>query len=221
MAAAGCAPARDRLLESRFDHVAVSVLRQDRGEGSLAGPRRIFNDAIDVRLGKKAQEIDAASGDARVGRERNHRDAAIARGLCGGRHRLGEQRPENDFSTLIDGLLRTLLCALRSAAVVLDQELDIRILKFGERQFCGVAHRLRGDGGIAGRRQRQQEPDLDLAAAHRRWLLLRAGRLLATGERRLHAGATGNERRPQNQADSTAAGRAGAWRLWSERRNHH
>ena len=62
-------------------------------------------------------------------------------------------------------LLRALLRALRAAAIVLDQKLDVRVLEFRQRHLGGVLHRLRGDAGIAGRRQRQDQPDLDLAVA--------------------------------------------------------
>ena len=52
--------------------------------------------------------------------------------------------------------------AVRIAGVVLDQKLDIRIGEFGERHLGGVAHRLRREPGIARRRQRQDQRDLDL-----------------------------------------------------------
>ena len=57
--------------------------------------------------------------------------------------------------------------ALRAAAVVLDQELDVRILEFRQRHFGGVLHRLRGDAGIARGRERQDQADLDLPGADR------------------------------------------------------
>ena len=60
--------------------------------------------------------------------------------------------------------------------MILDQELDIRILEFRQRHFGGVAHRLRGEPGIACRRQRQDQPDLDLSGPDRLRLLLRTGR---------------------------------------------
>jgi hypothetical protein len=60
--------------------------------------------------------------------------------LRGARHGKAEQRPEDDFRALFDRLLGGLLRALRTAAVVLDQQLDIRILKLDQRQFGGVAH---------------------------------------------------------------------------------
>jgi hypothetical protein len=45
------------------------------------------------------------------------------------------------------------------------------MLEFRQRHLASVFHRLRGDAGIARRRQRQQQPDLDLPIA-------RNGRLL-------------------------------------------
>ena len=41
------------------------------------------------------------------------------------------------------------LRALRRAAVVLHQQLDVGVLEFGERHLGGVLHRLRRDAGIA------------------------------------------------------------------------
>ncbi len=58
--------------------------------------------------------------------------------------------------------LRAGLRALRRAAVVFHQQLDVRILEFGERHFGRVLHRLRRDAGIALRRQRQDQADTDL-----------------------------------------------------------
>ncbi len=88
--------------------------------------------------------------------------------------RFREQRADDDFGAFVDRLLRAGLRALRRAAVVLHQQLDVRILEFGERHIGGVFHRLRGDAGIALRRQRQDQADADLARAERG-----AGRLLA------------------------------------------
>src|SRR6185437_6598447 len=50
-------------------------------------------------------------------------------------------------------LLRGLARALRIAAVILDQKLDVWILEFRERHLGGVLHGLRGHAGI-GRRRR-------------------------------------------------------------------
>ena len=85
--------------------------------------------------------------------------------LRGRRDRLRKQWTKDDLGAFVERLLRPLGRALRVAAVILDQELDVRILEFRERHFGRVPHRLRGDGGIAGRRQRQQQADLDLAVA--------------------------------------------------------
>ena len=87
-----------------------------------------------------------------------------------------EQRTENDLRAFVERLLGALLRALRAAAVILDQQLDVRILEFRQRHLGGVLHRLRGDAGIAGGRQRQDQADLDLPGADRERLLLRAGR---------------------------------------------
>ena len=80
-------------------------------------------------------------------------------------HRLREQRAEDDLGAFVDRLLPPPARAVRIAAIVLDQQLDVRIVEFGEREFGGVLHRLRREPGIAGRRQRQDQRDLDLASA--------------------------------------------------------
>ena len=80
------------------------------------------------------------------------------RATCADRaHGFREQRTDDDFGALVDRLLRGGLRALRRAGVVFDQQLDVRILEFGERHFRRVLHRLRGDAGIALRRQRQDQ----------------------------------------------------------------
>jgi hypothetical protein len=88
-----------------------------------------------------------------------------------------------------------LLRALRAAAVILDQKLDIRILEFRQRHLGRVLHRLRGDAGIAGGREWQDQADLDLPGADRKRLLLWACRSLILGSseriRNLAAGAGG------------------------------
>jgi len=62
---------------------------------------------------------------------------------------LRKQRTENDFRAFVERLLRALLGTLRIAGVILDQELDVRILEFRQRHLGGILHRLRGDAGIA------------------------------------------------------------------------
>ena len=168
-------PCGRRLLERGLDHIAIGVVGHQRRKGSLAGSGGVIDDAVDVGLRQEAQEIHAAAGDAGIGRERNHGHAAGARELRGRGNRKREQRSENDLGAFVSA------CwvpgrRLRTAAVVLDQELDVGVLEFGQRHFGGVLHRLRGDAGIAGGRQRQDQADLDLPGADRERLLLRAGR---------------------------------------------
>jgi hypothetical protein len=88
-----------------------------------------------------------------------------------------EQRTENDLGAFVDQLLRRLLRARRAAGVVLHQKLDIRIVEFTQRKLGGVAHRLRGHAGIAGRAERQDETDLDLSLPDLAAGLLRRRRL--------------------------------------------
>ncbi len=98
-------------------------------------------------------------------------EKAITGTLRGARHladeadRLRKQRPENDLGALVERLLGGELRRLGGAAVVLHQELDIGSVEFGDRHFRGIAHRLAGDAGIAGRRQRQNQAGFDLAGA--------------------------------------------------------
>ena len=96
-----------------------------------------------------------------------------ARQLRGGGNRNCEQRPQDDLRAFGERLLRALLGALRAAAVILDQKLDVGILEFRQRHLGGVLHRLRGDAGIARGRERQDQADLDLAVTDRERLLLR------------------------------------------------
>ena len=113
-------------LKARLHHIAIGIVGQQRGEGSLSDAGGVFDDPVDVGFRQEAQEIDAAAGDARIGRERDHRYAARARQLRGRRNRQRKQRTENDLGAFVERLLRALLRALRAAAVVLDQELDVR-----------------------------------------------------------------------------------------------
>ena len=106
-----CVPlAADRLLERGFDHIAVGIVGQQRRERFLSGSGRVIDDPVDVGLGQEAQQIDAAPGDAGIGRERDHRNAARARQLRGRRHRGREQRTQNDLGALAERLLGD-LCA--------------------------------------------------------------------------------------------------------------
>ena len=69
------------------------------------------------------------------------------------------------MGAVVERLLRGKLGGLGGAAIVLHQKLDVRIVEFGDRHFRGIAHRLAGNAGIAGRRQRQDQPHFDLAGA--------------------------------------------------------
>ena len=79
--------AADRLLEGGLDHIAIGIVGQQRGERALSDARGVIDDPVDVELRQETQEIDAASGDAGIGRERDHRGAAGARQLRGRRNR--------------------------------------------------------------------------------------------------------------------------------------
>jgi len=73
---------------------------------------------------------------------------------------MGEQRTDDDLGAFVERLLGGLLGALRGAGVVLDQELDVRIVELGERELGRIAHRLAGEARIAAGRERQHQPDL-------------------------------------------------------------
>ncbi len=159
---------RHGLLERRFDHGAVGIVGNQSGERVLPRRSRILHDALDVGFRQEAQEIDAARCDIGVGRKGNDRHIARARDLADEADRLRKQRPQNDLGALVERLLRAEPRRLGGAAVVLHQELDVGGIEFGERHFRGIAHRLAGNAGIAGRRQRQDESRLDLAGADAR-----------------------------------------------------
>jgi hypothetical protein len=80
---------------------------------------------------------------------------------------LREQRTDDDLGALGERLLRRLLRASGVAAVVLHEQLHVRAVEFGKRHLGRVAHRQRGDAGIAASRQRQDQGDPDLAGADR------------------------------------------------------
>ncbi len=203
------APFRHRLLEARFHHIAIGVLGQHGRERSFADAGGVFDDPVDVRLRQEAQQIDATAGHACIGRERDHVDAARARRLRRRRNRQRKQRTQDDFRAFVERLLGRLLRALRAAAVILDQKLDIGVQEFRERHLGGFLHRFRRDGRIARRRQRQNQTDLDLPGTDRNRLLRRSrrtGRGLRTertgklAQALLHARASAKHRRAQNQA---------------------
>ena len=208
--------AADRLLERGFDHIAIGIVGQQRREGPLSGAGGVIDDAVDVGLGQEAQEIDAAAGHAGIGRERDDRRrrgrASAARSP---EPTAANSGPRMISAPSLERLLGALLRALRAAAIVLDQELDVGILEFRQRHLGGVLHRLRGDAGIAGGRQRQDQADLDLPGADRERLLLRAGgpgvglraeRIGKLAKALLHAGAGAEQRRAENQADRRPPG---------------
>jgi hypothetical protein len=76
------AAAPHRLFESCFRHAAIGIVRNERRERPTALARGIADNAFDVGLRQKAQQIDAARRHIGVGRERDHRHAASARGSC-------------------------------------------------------------------------------------------------------------------------------------------
>ena len=90
-------------------------------------------------LRQEAQQIDSARSDARIGRERDDRNAARARGLRRRLHRLGEERAEDDLGAFGDRLLGGDLRRRRSAGIVLHQKLDVGRIEFGKRKLGGVA----------------------------------------------------------------------------------
>ncbi len=108
------AAARHRLLERRFDHRAVGIVRDQRREGALSGRGGILHDALDIGFRQEAQQIDAARGDIGVGRERDDRHVARARHLADDADRLREQRPEDDLGAFVERLLG----ACRAASAV-------------------------------------------------------------------------------------------------------
>ena len=145
-------PPRHHLLKGGFDHRAVGIVRNERRERVFSRRDRILHDPIDVRLGEETQEIDAARGDIGVGGKGDDRNVAGPRHLADIGDRLGEQRPQNDLGALVERLLRPDPGRLGGAAVVFHQELDVGRIELGNRHFRGIAHRLAGDAGIAGRR---------------------------------------------------------------------
>jgi len=155
-------------LERRLHDGAVGVVGNERRERALALRDRVVDRAVDVGLGQEAQQVDAARRHVGVGGKGNHRHAALARDLRDSADRDAEQRPEDDLGAFRERLLGGGLCALRGAAIVLHQELDVGIAEFGERHLGGIAHRLRRKACIAGTRERQDERDLDLTGADRR-----------------------------------------------------
>ena len=199
------AAARNFLLQRGFDHRAIGIVGQHRRERAFAARGRVIDDAPHVGLRQETQEIDAARRDAGVGRERDHRNVAGARHGADGANRLRKQRTDDQLGAFVERLLSRELRALRRTGVILHEQLDVGIFEFVERHFGGVLHRLRGDAGIALRRQRQDQPDANLAAAdiiaglRRRFGRLArkdvaAGRASGTGARRQSHGECGNRK---------------------------
>ena len=85
-------------------------------------------------------------------------------------HRWAEQRPEDNFGAFLDRGLRRGSRALRGAAIVLHDELDIGRAEFREREIGGVFHGLRDGARIAARAERQNERDARRRSAERRRL---------------------------------------------------
>jgi hypothetical protein len=154
------APSRHRLLECSFNHRTISIVGNHGRERALAARYRVIDDAMRIGLRQEAQEINAASGDIRVGRKGDHGNAARPRHLRRCADRLREQRPDDDRGAFAQRLLRGELRALRRAAIVLDQELNIGVSEFGDRHFGCVPHRSRRSAGIArcGDRQHHRHP---------------------------------------------------------------
>ncbi|GLR95377.1 hypothetical protein ACVIU7_001813 [Bradyrhizobium liaoningense] len=226
---------RHRCFHRGFDDIAIGIVGHQHGDGALSDAGGIVDDAVDVGLRQEREQIDTASGDAGIGREGDDGDAARARDLRHRRNRLREQWPEDDLGAFVDRLLRADLRALRAAIVVLDQELDVRVLELGQCHLGGVAHGLRGEPGIAGGGERQNHGDLHAAGAGSCRLLrgpCRLGRRRGARERvgelaetLLHAGAGRQHGRTEQQAKCAPASgprRSGSRseRLWMTRAHH-
>ena len=138
---------------------------------------------------------------------------ARARQLRRCRNRERKQRTQNDLGAFVERLLRSLARALRTAGVILDQKLDIGILEFRQRHLGGVLHGLRGDAGIAGGRQRQDQSHLDLPGARNERLLnrsrgtrLRTERIGKRAQALLHARAGPEQGCAEDQANRRPPG---------------
>ena len=77
------------------------------------------------------------------------------------RHRLGKQRPQDERGPGLDGLLGGGLGAFRRALVVLDDELQGRVVALEQGELGRLLQALADQTRLAGRRDRQDQRDLD------------------------------------------------------------
>ena len=119
----------DRVAEGLLDDVAIGGLRNHRREFLVSLADGISDDPFDFALRLKAKKIDAVTANAAIGREGQHRHAAVARERRYSIHRGRENRPDDDFRALVQKLLgRSGDFGLRSRIVGRHQQ-DIAVAR--------------------------------------------------------------------------------------------
>lgn len=122
---------------------------------------------LHLALGEEGEQVHSSRGHRRVGRKGDDGPVGGARHLPSRLNRGCEERPEDEFRPFRDRGLCRVARALRRAAIVLDEDLDVRVLELGKRQFGGIAQRVGGDRARTFPAQRQDQPDLDAPGADR------------------------------------------------------
>jgi hypothetical protein len=144
------AMAGDVLPERRLHDRPIGILRHQRRKGPFAGRDCVLDDALDIRFGQEAQQINARRSDAGIGRKGNDWNIGRPRHLPDGVNRLRKQGPKNDLRALLERLLGRAAGGIGIAGIVADHDLDVGLTEFGHRHVGGIAHGLAGQAGIAG-----------------------------------------------------------------------
>src|SRR5690606_34033494 len=98
------------------------------------------DDATHFLLRRKTEKINAVSSNLRSVGERENGYAGLTCRRREGAYGSGEQRAENQLSSLADGLFCSRLGSFRRALVVLHNELEVWVVMFEKGQLRSLLH---------------------------------------------------------------------------------
>jgi hypothetical protein len=107
-----------------------------------------------------AAQIDAVAGHLPIGGEGHHRHAGLARDRRYRDHRFGIERSQDQRGAALDRILDGRFGAIRSAFVILDDQLDGALLALEQGQLRRLLEVAGDDAGRTLAGQRHEQGDL-------------------------------------------------------------
>src|SRR5690554_154323 len=106
----------------------------------MAARECIADYATHFLLRWESEKINTVSSNLRIVGERENGYAGLTCYRCEGAYGSGEQRAENQLSSLADGLFCSRLGSFRRALVVLHNELEVWVVMFEKGQLRSLLH---------------------------------------------------------------------------------